>query len=300
MRADREIAGMPILMLAARDDDPLILSALEAGADDYVVLGCATEILLCRLRRLVRDRQLAASAVINEQLAQVGRLLTGIVHEIRGPLSVIRGQAEMLQMTLHGEHRYVKHLDPILRNAQLLQARLEHLMAAVRSGPSALIEVPLDQLVREACDLFLKGADPRRNQIAVTIELTEGLPPARADAGRLIQVLMNLLANAREAILDAGRPGRIRVRSTLVHDGDDQWDVVEVADDGPGIPDDQLDRIFEPFFTTKAEGSGYGLYLASEILREHGGRLTASRSDLGGACFMLWLPTEANPPSVSS
>ena len=65
---------------------------------------------------------------------------------------------------------------------------------------------------------------------------------------------------------------------------------VEIVDDGPGIPEDHLERIFEPFFTTKAEGSGYGLYLAGEILREHAGRLTACNVPGGGACLAVWLP----------
>src|SRR5205823_14780488 len=109
--------------------------------------------------------------------------------------------------------------------------------------------------------------------------------------GRLIQVFLNLFGNAHEAITDARSQGHITMRAFPYRDLDREWVKIEVADDGPGIPDDYLERIFEPFFTTKESGSGYGLYLASEILREQGGRLTVNNRPGGGACFTVWLAT---------
>ncbi len=98
----------------------------------------AGEVILARVDRLANYRKLASVAVLNEQLAQVGRLLAGIVHEIRTPLSVIRGHAELMQMTLGDDPRLGEYLDPILRNCMILQSRLEHLMAAVRAGAPGL------------------------------------------------------------------------------------------------------------------------------------------------------------------
>ena len=107
----------------------------------------------------------------------------------------------------------------------------------------------------------------------------EVVPIVRADAGRMIQVVLNLLSNAHEAILAERPEGRIVVKVRSVVDDGEVRVRVDVCDDGPGIPPAYLDRIFEPFFTTKDGGTGYGLYLASEILREHGGRLTAENLD---------------------
>lgn len=300
LRAETKLAGVPLLLLADADDDPTMLACLKIGADDYVVRGCVEEIVLRRLKRLIRDRQLALSAVINEQLAQVGRLLTGIVHEIRSPLTVIRGQLELLSLALGDDEDFARYLDPIHRNVQLMQLRLDHLMAAVRGGALSLELVDINELVSEATDLFLKGADPRREVVVVATELAEILPPVPLDPGRIIQVLMNLLANAREALLAAGQGGLIRVSTNLEQDLDQTWVVVQVHDDGPGIPEHQIDRVFEPFFTTKADGSGYGLYLSSEILREHGGRLTVCRSELGGAGFAFRLPVSKIPGDDAS
>ncbi len=99
IRADREIATLPVLMLTVRHDDSDVLAGLEAGADDYVAKDSAGRIILGRVRRLIQFRQMSSMAMLNQQLIQVGRLLAGIVHEIRGPLAVIRGSAELLQMS---------------------------------------------------------------------------------------------------------------------------------------------------------------------------------------------------------
>ena len=291
IRADPVIARIPVLMLTVRDNDADILAGLEAGADDYVTKDAPGEILLARIRRLIQYRQMATVAVLNEHLVQVGRLLAGIVHEIRGPLAVIRGSAELMRFHLGPDHPQLQWVDPILRNTLLLQVRLEHLMATVRGGPAVVETVDPAPVVREVADLFLKGTDPRGFRVAVEVHVAAGLPPARTDPGRLIQVLFNLLGNAHEAIVASHTQGRIVVNLDKAHDQGRAWTRIDVVDDGPGIPEAILDRIFEPFFTTKDGGSGFGLYHSREILKEQDSRLTVCNRSGGGACFTIWLPT---------
>lgn len=290
IRGDPEIAGIPILMLTVRDNDADVLAGLEAGSDDYVAKDADPAILLARVRRLIQFRQLATVAVLNEHLIQVGRLLAGIVHEIRGPLSVIRGSAELMRLQIEPDDPNVQWIDPILRNSQLLQARLEHLMATVRSGPVNAQTIVLDHLVREAAELFRKGTDPRGGEVTVETNFGDDELQVKTDPGRLLQVLLSLFGNAQEAILSTQPAGRIVVRTERVHEDGKDWAVVEVSDNGPGIPEPILQRVFEPFFTTKETGSGFGLYLASEIVREAGGRLTAGNAPERGACFTVRLP----------
>jgi signal transduction histidine kinase len=292
MRGDVRVDGIPILMLTVRHDDTDVLKGLEAGADDYVAKDSAPELVLARVQRLVQYRQLVCQAILNRQLVQVGRLLAGIIHEIRGPLSVIRGSAELLKLNQEGEDPNIPWVDAILRGTQLLQVRLDHLMATVRSGTSQLQPVALDSLVSEAVELFVKGLPPANRGIQVKVECEESVPTVRADPGRIIQVLIDLLTNAHQAISGAGKGSLIRLQTKLAEDTLDSWVTVRVVDDGPGIPEMHLARVFEPFFTTKEEGTGYGLYLASEILKEQGGRLTASNNHDGGACFVIWLPRD--------
>ncbi|GAC1333625.1 MAG: hypothetical protein NVSMB14_00520 [Isosphaeraceae bacterium] len=116
LRADPRTSGVPVLMLTVRDNDEDVLAGLQAGADDYVPKDSAPEGFLARVRRLVRYRQMATITVLNEQLAQLGRLLAGIVHEIRGPLSVIRGNAELLKMRLTEDETGQTYIEPIVRN----------------------------------------------------------------------------------------------------------------------------------------------------------------------------------------
>jgi signal transduction histidine kinase len=291
LRADPVCSGLPILMLTVKGHDEDIIAGLEAGADDYLAKDEAGEIILARVRRLVQFRKLATISVLNEQLAQVGRLVAGIVHEIRAPLTVIRGNAEMIAMEAEaGATSASQWVEPILRSVKTLQLRLDHLMAAVRTGPSEPRAVDVLPLLRESLSLFLKGTDPRRGKVEVDLHAEDQVPVVSVDPGRMMQVMLNLLANAHEAIL-ADRPGgRIAVKVRSVMEDGFVRVRVDVLDDGPGIASTHLDRIFEPFFTTKEGGTGYGLYLASEILREHGGRLTAENCHEGGACLSIWLP----------
>ncbi|QDV37480.1 response regulator [Tautonia plasticadhaerens] len=297
LRADPMIGGIPVLMLTVRDHEADVLAGLEAGADDYVPKDAAPEVFLARVRRLCRYRQMANTSLLNEQMAQIGRLLAGIVHEIRGPLGVIRGNAELMRMQLDQENPALRFADPIIRSVQLLQVRLEHLMATVRGGPPVLHPLELEPLVLEAIDYFRKGSDPKQGRIEVVVIPPDGpISPVRADAGRLLQVLLNLMINAREAMLSRRDSGRLELRIVPAVDEGRTGIRIEVLDDGPGIPEELLNRIFEPFFTTKETGTGYGLYLGAEILREHGGRLSACNRPEGGACFLLWLPTSEESP----
>ncbi len=154
-------------------------------------------------------------------------------------------------------------------------------------------------MLREAVDLFIKGMPPGDRSVQVDLDCNRPLPRVRGDAGRLMQVLLNLLGNAREAIRRSGQKGRIIVRTGTSQDDAGSWVTIEVADEGTGIPEPFLERIFEPFFTTREEGTGYGLYLAAQILKEQAGRLTARNNPERGATFTIWLP-ESKPEESGS
>src|SRR5262249_39665669 len=136
-------------------------------------------------------------------------LLTGIVHEIRGPLAVIRGNAELLQMTAVPGQEEEKWIESILRSSRILQVRLEHLMAAVRKGSSEVQVIDLSTLIAEAIDLFVKGLPPGDQPVRIEAALGASVPKVRVDPGRLIQVLLNLLSNGHAAIARDRGKGRI-------------------------------------------------------------------------------------------
>jgi signal transduction histidine kinase len=231
---------------------------------------------------------MARLAALNEGLVQVGRLVAGIVHEIRGPISVIRGSAEILRMEHPDDAGVLGRVDPIIAACQLLHARLEHLMTAVRSGPMSPQPLEVPPLLREVAELFRKGTSPRQQAVEIRCEAAEGTPLVQGDPGRLMQVLLNLVANAHDAILAHKARGEVTLRAEA-HAGPEGVSI-HVEDDGPGFPAGVVERAFEPFFTTKPNGSGFGLYLAAEIIRDHGGRIEARTREGGGACVSIWLP----------
>jgi CheY-like chemotaxis protein len=150
--------------------------------------------------------------------------------------------------------------------------------------------VSLNHVVLQAMDLQKFGLAAEK--IDVELDLDPELPAVHGDAGHLQQVLMNLVGNARQAIEQQGSGGIIRVRTKNLGR---QGVHLEVEDNGPGIPQAILSRIFDPFFTTKPAGVGTGLGLAVvlSVVREHGGRVHASRSPEGGAVFQVELPAAA-------
>jgi CheY-like chemotaxis protein len=147
--------------------------------------------------------------------------------------------------------------------------------------------VSLNQIVVQAMELQRFSLEAEK--IRVEVDLDPDLPAVHGDPGQLQQVLMNLLGNSRQAIEQQGRGGTIRLRTRRIGE---QRMMLEVEDDGPGVPQAILARIFDPFFTTKPAGVGTGLGLAIvlSVVREHGGRVQVLNPPGGGAVFQVELP----------
>jgi signal transduction histidine kinase len=235
-----------------------------------------------------REQELVRSA----RLAAVGKMAAVITHEVRNPLSSIGLNAELLdeelgkvaagtspdeaRTLLVAMQKEVDRLTDIteeyLRFARLPRPRLEkEQLADIASG---LVE-------------FQKGELETRG-IHVQAELARDLPPVMADEAQIRQALLNLVRNAAEAMSPGG--GTLRLSTARGKNGSVE---VRVADTGPGIPPEHLDRIFEPFFSTKDGGTGLGLALTQQIVVEHGGKLHVE-SSASGTTFVVELPVAAD------
>jgi PAS domain S-box-containing protein len=229
----------------------------------------------------------------SEKLTAMGSLLAGVAHELNNPLSIVMGRASLLAEKMSGS--------PLAADAQRIHEAAERcgrivrtFLNMARSRPANRSEVALNELATAAIDMLAYVL--RSHGIAVTLDLLPGLPPVKADADQIGQIVLNLIVNAQQA-LGARDQGRRLVVSTglaPMTDGDRRrvprvW--MRVRDNGPGIPAELRERVFEPFFTTKSEGVGTGLGLAvsRSIARDHGGELTI-QDDGSGACFCLQLP----------
>ncbi|HVV87528.1 MAG TPA: ATP-binding protein [Kofleriaceae bacterium] len=232
-----------------------------------------------------------------ERLATVGQLAAGIAHEIRNPLASISGSIELLGQAPRASEEDKALMTIVLREIDRLNALVGELLDYANPRPPELVEFDLAELLAETLQVV------RQDRSWGGVKVVAELPPAPlevvADPAKLRQVAWNLVRNATEAL--AGGVGQVTVRA---RDEGDQV-VVEVEDDGPGIPADQLGRIFDPFFTTKKRGTGLGLATCHGIVAEHGGTLTVESAPGRGSKFVMTLPrrtqvTGVAPPAVSS
>jgi signal transduction histidine kinase/ActR/RegA family two-component response regulator len=247
-------------------------------------------------RDLTARRVFESKLLQTEKLAALGQMVTGVAHELSNPLTSILGYAQRLLLRGDAAGR-TEEARKIYQEAERASTILRQLLLNARETQPERRWVSLNQVVLKTMELQRFGLATEK--IHLKLELDPAPPFVHGDAGQLQQVLMNLVGNARQAMVESGKSGNIRARTKWTGEG---RVLLEVSDDGPGIPEGIMARIFDPFFTTKPAGAGTGLGLAIVlgIVREHGGQLNVSSPPGGGAIFTIELPAETETPAVPS
>ena len=292
---ERDGRATDFLLRLRRVDGSIIWVEVSARAEPSTSEGAF------RVKALVRDvserkkiddqaKDLYHQALQAEKLSSLGQTISGVAHELNNPLATILSWAERLAER-PADAATKRGLDVILHEAERAARIVRNLLTFARRRHTTRTFVDINQVVRET--LAMRAYEQRVTNIRVIDALAAGLPPVFADAHQLQQVLINLTLNAEQAMLAAHGRGTIVVRTW--HDAERETVVVEVNDDGPGVPEEVRSKIFDPFFTTKEVGKGTGLGLAVSyaIVQEHGGRIWVEPGERGGASFFVELPVSA-------
>lgn len=218
--------------------------------------------------------------VRKEKLAMLGQLSSGVGHELRNPLGVMTNAVYYLKTVLASQPQNIhEYLEILQQQITLSEKIVGDLLDFARSKPPQ--RSPTDVAEATRAQLARLGAG---DAAQIDTDLPRDLPPVLVDPVQLGQIVLNLLTNATQAV---DGKGRVVVRARRVNGGVQY----EVADNGPGIPPENIEKIFEPLFTTKARGIGLGLAVSRTLARANGGDLAASSNPGQGATFTLTLPT---------
>jgi histidine kinase len=249
-------------------------------------------------KRLEAEQQLIQAS----KMATLGEMATGVAHELNQPLSVIKTASSFFIKKLDRKEKLDDEImATLLRkvdgNVDRAANIINHMRQFARKSDLELVQTQLNQVLESAFEIFSQQLKVRG--IDVEWDIEEQLPPIAVDPGRLEQVFINLLINARDAIEDRWATGlgdNDEKRITLTTRSERGMVVCEVCDTGIGIPEEIANKIFEPFFTTKevGKGTGLGLSISYGIVKECGGSIEVLSSNDNGACFSLRFPISDN------
>ena len=247
-----------------------------------------------------RLEQAQAEARRSERLAALGQLSAGLAHEIRNPLGVIKGSAEMLTQKLQGSDALARELagyisTEVNRLSDLVTEFLDFARPLHAQPHPADLVALLDRVLQIVAERFAgkqSGTEATGKAVRVERHYASGLPLVPLDESLCEQAFLNLVQNAYEAMQDKDQGGTLRVDVQPASENDREGVQLRLADSGPGVPEELREEIFNPFVTTKKTGVGLGLSIVSKIVDGHHGSIHVENAPEGGAVFTLFFPLE--------
>lgn len=248
-------------------------------------------------KRAATKKKIQTQLFQAEKLAALGELIGGVAHEINTPVSIMTARIGLMiddAKTQHLPQCLIADLETLRKQTSRIGHLVQNLLTFSRKSREENVTINLNDLVKETMPLIAHEIE--KKGIAVEFYLTENLPAIKGNANELQQVLLNLLINARDALLDRPAPAR-KTKIQIA-----TWTIPEahcvrlcVVDNGCGIKERDASYVFNPFFTTKKTGTGLGLSISQGIIKNHGGALTIANSGTQkacGTCFAITLPID--------
>jgi PAS domain S-box-containing protein len=267
---------------------------MRASASQLFDAEAKLEGVIISVRDITTERKLEQQIVQSERLAAMGAMIGGVAHELNNPLTSILGVSELLQdsQTTDSARKQIGILQQQARRA----AEIVHNLTYFASPPSpGKTPVSVTDIVERTLNLHAYSL--RKNSITVDFLREPNQPYVKADPHQLMQVFLNLVLNAEQAIRENRDRGTLRIR--MGNDGENVW--VSFQDDGPGIRTEVLPNIFDPFYTTKrpGRGTGLGLSICKSVMKEHNGSIEAANAPGGGAVFTVTLRAASNSEAAN-
>ena len=238
---------------------------------------------VCTIARdVTRERRLQEQLVQSEKLASLGRLAAGVAHEINNPLTGILAYAEDLKDGLPDGSAQCDDISVIIRETLRCRDIVRNLLDFAKQDKPALENIHPDSIIDQS--LLLVHRLPQFKDINIEILRGKSVPMVQADIKQMIQVVLNLMINAADAMSYKGE-----ITLSTEYDRKSSNCIISVEDNGPGIPENLVDKLFEPFFSTKGT-NGLGLAVSWGIVERHRGSMEVDMGDSGGAVFRILLP----------
>ncbi|MBI9045748.1 MAG: response regulator [Anaerolineaceae bacterium] len=277
----------------ARVETHLALSSLRQNLENMVAqrtkeLQKTNEQLLIEIdTRLKMEKALTSS----QRLADLGTLAAGVVHNIKTPLQLITGISrsllnQMLKLDWEDAENFAKRLQNINESGWKINDILQSMMSYARQTQDTIGSYDLNQIVQDTL-LLIEHQLLRLSNVRISTDLGNNLPPINCNRSKMIQVLINLITNARDAMSEGGD-----IHISTDYDPEKTCFLMQVADNGEGIPSEMHGQIFEAFFTTKSEdeGTGLGLFMVNNIVKELNGEVDLESKPGNGTKFTISIP----------
>lgn len=235
---------------------------------------------------ITQQKKLRRQLLQSEKMAAIGTLAGGVAHEINNPLGGILAFAQLIMRELNEEHSCQSDLKEIENAALRCKRIVQDLLEFSRQNPEEEMEViSLNDAIRKTLPLI--KVQVKMGRLALDLKLADELPQIFGNSHKLQQVFLNIVTNAAQAMGDLGR---IDIKTFF--DEARQRVGIEIADTGPGIPNENMNKIFDPYFTTKGqgEGTGLGLAISYSIIQEHNGDVTVKSELNKGTAFIMSFP----------
>jgi PAS domain S-box-containing protein len=259
---------------------------MRAAASQFFDADAKLGGVIVSVRDITTEKKLEQQIVQSERLAAMGAMIGGVAHELNNPLTSILGVSELLQdsQTTDSARKQVAILQQQARRAAEIVHNLTYFSTPPAPGKT---RANVGEIVERTLNLHAYSL--RKNSITVDYLREPGLPYVECDPHQMMQVFLNLILNAEQAIRETRDRGTLRIR--LGAGTDTIWAAFQ--DDGPGISPESLASIFDPFYTTKrpGRGTGLGLSICKSVLKEHNGNIEAANAPGGGAVFTVTLQT---------